>query len=105
MGQAPKGGYAVWIVVIVTPACHGCTWLVWPAKTSEREAKVPGQTGTMTKGRLVKTVGGTLEDMSLKRSVFAGVDGPDEDMRKRKGEESSIERETHGLERRKSLGV
>jgi len=103
--HAPEGRYAVWRAAIVTPAYYGCTGLAWPAKATERDAKVLGQTGTMTKGRLVKTVGGTLEDMSLKRSVFAGVDGPDEGMRKRKDEESGIERETHCLERRKSLGV
>jgi hypothetical protein len=59
----------------------------------------------MTKGRLVETVGGTLEDVSLERNVFAGVDGPDEGMRKREDEESGIERETHCLERGKSLGL
>lgn len=59
----------------------------------------------MTKGGLVKTVSGMLEDMSFKKTVFAGVDGPDEGMRKRKDEESGIERETHCLERRVCLGV
>jgi hypothetical protein len=103
--HAAEARYAVWFIAIVTPTCHGCTGLAWPAKASERDAKVVGQTGATAKGRLVETLGGTLEEMSLKRSVFAGVDWPDEDMRKRKDEESGIERETHRLERRKSLGA
>jgi hypothetical protein len=59
----------------------------------------------VTKGGLVKIIGGTLEEMSLKRSASAGVDGDDEDMRKRKDKESGIERETHCLEERRVWSV
>jgi hypothetical protein len=49
---------------------------------------------------LVKIIGDTLGQMPWKRIVPIGIDGLYEDMRKRKNEERSVERETHGLEER-----
>jgi len=57
----------------------------------------------VTEGRLVKTVSGTLDQMPFKWIAFMGIDGPYcEDLRQRKDEKSSIERETHCLEEKYS---
>jgi len=51
----------------------------------------------------VKTVSGTLDQMPFKWIAFMGIDGPYcEDLRQRKDEKSSIERETHCLEEKYS---
>jgi hypothetical protein len=45
----------------------------------------------VTKGGLVKAVGGTFERMPLRFVVFIGADGSYESVRKREDEESRVE--------------
>ena len=68
------------------------------AEASERDAQVPRETGAAAEGRLVETVGGTLEQMALRRVNRHRVDGIYEGIRQREKEKGGVERETHSLD-------
>src|ERR1700761_4729753 len=65
------------------------------AEASERDAQVACETGATAEGRLVEAVGGTLEQMALRRVNRHRVDGIYEGIRQREKEKCGVERETH----------
>ena len=67
------------------------------AEASERDAQVPCETGATADGRPVETVGGTLEQMVLRRVNRHRVDWIYEGIRQRESEKGGVERETHSL--------
>jgi len=62
------------------------------------------ETGAVTKGGLVETVGGTLEQMALRCVGRHRVDGIYEGIRQRENEEGGIEKDTHSLDKNDSRG-
>ena len=81
--------YAERLVAIAIPARQGCTRIVHAAETAKCNAKVPRQTGAVTKSRLVESVGGAFERRLL---GYVGVGrGCYEALRKREDDESGIE--------------
>ena len=54
------------------------------------------------KGGLVETVGGTLEQMTLRHVSWQRVDGIYEGIRQRENEEDGVKRETHSLDENES---